>query len=67
MIAVRHRGDPRGRVRGMRAPVHLPASAARRYRWQPRQYDVMKPPGLTCVIRAPQRGQGCPPFLWTAR
>jgi hypothetical protein len=27
-------------------------------RWQPRQYDVIFPPGLISVIRVPQRGQG---------
>jgi hypothetical protein len=27
-------------------------------RWQPRQYDVIFPPGLISVIRVPHRGQG---------
>ena len=35
--------------------------------WQPRQYDVMKPPARTSVIRVPQRGHGWPPLSWTAR
>jgi hypothetical protein len=38
----------------------------RAYRWQPRQNEVTNPPGLTSLIRVPQRGHGCPPLSWTA-
>ena len=41
--------------------LELPASPDRPappQRWHPRQYDVMKPPARTSVIRVPHRGQG---------
>ena len=46
---------------------HGPAAALTRQCWQPRQYEVTKPPALTSVMRVPQRGHGWPPLMWTAR
>ena len=60
--AQRHQGPVTDQAGpGPQAPV-IPAQ-----RWQPRQYEVTNPPGLTSVIRVPQRGQGWPPLSWTAR
>src|SRR4029077_13314734 len=53
---------------GAAHPFVAPLRRSRRGQcWQPRQYEVMKPPARTSVILVPQRGQGCPPLSWTAR
>jgi hypothetical protein len=69
LIALARLGTPGSPAAAPGAPSvgapsgYQPADAPSGYqRWQPRQYDVIFPPGLISVIRVPQRGQGWPPL-----
>jgi hypothetical protein len=56
LIALARLGTPGSPAAAPGAPsVGAPSGYQR---WQPRQYDVIFPPGLISVIRVPQRGQG---------
>jgi hypothetical protein len=60
LIALARLGTPGSPAAAPGAPsVGAPSGYQR---WQPRQYDVIFPPGLISVIRVPHRGQGWPPL-----